>query len=142
MTACPHAGCRRLSIAVAGGFGCNLSATRNVIRASDARRSAVGGFCRSCASSTPGAVVFGYFRDDLERFGLLFVDLGHFVFIGHIVEGHRQHDVKSLFRRHGVTSQRVQRTREAPFEIIQNDGNRDTCRRKRDRNDIILIPVS
>src|SRR5215831_8365324 len=72
------------------------------------------------ASSTPGAVVFGYFRDDLERFGLLFVDLGHFVFIGHVGEGQRQHDVKSLFRRHDATSRYVQRTREAPFEIIQN----------------------
>src|SRR5262249_10109556 len=78
----PEAGCRCLSIALPGGFGCNLSATRNVIRASDARRGAVGDFCRSCASSTPGAVVFGYFPDDLERFGLLLVDLGHFVFIG------------------------------------------------------------
>src|SRR6516165_3806929 len=55
------------------------------------------------ASSTPGAVVLGYFRDDLERFGLLLVYLGHFVFIGHVVEGQRQHDLKSLFRRHGVT---------------------------------------
>src|SRR5262249_8896079 len=94
------------------------------------------------ASSTPGAVVFGYFRDDLERFGLLFVDLGHFVFIGHVGEGQRQHDVKILFRRHGATSRYAQRTREAPFEIIQNDGNRDTCRRERDCNDMILIPVS
>jgi hypothetical protein len=84
----------------------------------------------------------GYFRDDLERFGLLLVYLGHFVFIDHVVEGQRQHDLKSLFRRHGVTSQWVQRTREAPFEIIQNGGNRDACRRERDCNDFILIPVS
>jgi len=84
----------------------------------------------------------GYFRDDLERFGLLFVYLGHFVFIGHVVEGQRQHNLKGLFRSHGVTSQWVQRTREAPFEIMQNGGNRDACRRERDCNDIILIPVS
>src|SRR5262249_16014714 len=94
------------------------------------------------ASSTPGAVVFGYFRDDLERFGLLFVYLGHFRFIGHVVEGQRQHNVKSLFRSHGATSQWVQRQREAPFEIIQNGGKRDACRRERDCNDIVLIPVS
>jgi hypothetical protein len=84
----------------------------------------------------------GYFRDDLERFGLLLVYLGHLVFIGHVVEGQRQHDLKSLLRRHGVASQWVQRTREAPFEIIQNGGNRDACRRERDCNDFILIPVS
>src|SRR6516165_2346506 len=94
------------------------------------------------ASSTPGAVVLGYFRDDLERFGLLFVYLGHFVFIGYVVEGQRQHNLKGLFRSHGVTSQWVQRTREAPFEIMQNGGNRDARRRERDCDDIILIPVS
>src|SRR5262245_57522384 len=94
------------------------------------------------ASSTPGAVVFGYFRDDLERFGLLLEYLGHFRFVGHVVEGQRQHNVKSLFRSHGATSQWVQRAREAPFEIIQNGGKRDACSRERDCNEIILIPVS
>src|SRR5262249_181536 len=94
------------------------------------------------ASSTPGAVVFGYFSDDLERLGLLFVYPGHFRFVGHVVEGQREHNVKSLFRSHGATSQWVQRAREAPFEIIQNGGKRDACRRERDCNDIVLIPVS
>jgi hypothetical protein len=61
--------------------------------------------------------------------------LGRFLFIGHVGKGQRQHDVKSLFRNHGATSRYVHRTREAPFEIIQNDGNRDTCRRERDCND-------
>src|SRR5262249_24257939 len=79
------------------------------------------------ASSTPGAVVFGNFPDDHERLGLLFVYPGHFRFVGHVVEGQREHNVKSLFRSHGATSQWVQRAREAPFEIIQNGGKRDAC---------------
>src|SRR5262245_14610132 len=154
MSACPRASCRCLSVALPSGFGCNLSATRNVIRASVARPSAADEFRRTYAivagrtrppgpaSSTPGAVVLGYLRDDLERFGLLLVDLGHVLFTDHAVEGQRQHNVKSLFRRHGATSQWIQRAREAPFEIIQNGGKRDARRRERDCDDIILIPVS
>jgi hypothetical protein len=144
MSACPRAGCRRFSIALPGGFGCHLLATRNVIRGpthAQARRmnsaahAPIGLPLRTVAiprrirhdhgrtrdrprpsgqserrekvqsepssdaimagrtrppgpaSSTPGAVVFGYFRDDLERFELLFVSLGHFLFVDHAVEG-------------------------------------------------------
>src|SRR5262245_40154733 len=93
-------------------------------------------------SFPPGAVVSGYFRDYLERFGLLFVYLRHFLFIDHVVEGQRQHDVESFFRGHGGACRWVQRARDSPFEIIQNGGNRDACRRERDCKDMRLIQAS